>query len=324
MIRNVLTLMAFAPILFAQPQTLTLEPSTSWRQVPLAGYVEAARDSLLITNRMAEVIALPVQPGSNVRQGTVLIRLQDKALQQQKAALTQAETAQKASLEQAELQAARMQRLLEKGAVAGVQAEQAQLQVKAIKAELGNLAAQRRQLEEMASYLEIAAKSDGQLTDLNVALGDIAQPGQPLGRFVGGDVRALKVVVPEHLYQEVALARWEVQSASGDTWESVSLVAEVPIADAGTSQHHVYLSIPPGLRPNQRIQVRLLLPSEGLFIPEKAILRRGNLFYVQVQSEQGIQKRLIRVGLPLPEGLRQVQAGLKAGEILVLPEGYHD
>lgn len=324
MIRLISFLGLVTPLILGQSGTMTLERSTAWRQIPLAGYVEAARDSHLVTNRMAEVIELPVQPGSNVRKGTVLIRLEDKALRQQLAALSQAEKAQKSALDQAELQAARMLRLLEKGAIAGVQSEQAQLQVAAAKAELEHLEAQRRQLEEMAAFLEITAKSDGQLSELNAALGDIAQPGRSLGRFVGNEIRTLKVMVPDHVYPGLGQGKWEIQTAPGMRWQSASLVSEVPVAEARTSQHQIYLSVPDGLVPNQSIRVRLLLPSEGLFIPAAAIAQRGNLTYVHVQSGGGFQKRLVRLGLPLPDGRRQVQAGLREGEILRTAENGHD
>lgn len=324
MVRLVLVLVLFPPLVLAQDTTLTLTKSEAWRAIPLAGYVEATRDTTLLTNRMAEVVALPIQPGSHVRQGTVLIRLEDKALQQQRAALAQAESAQRAALEQAELQAGRMQRLLDKGAVAGVQAEQALLQVAAAKAELNHLTAQARQLKEMASYLEITAKSDGQLTELNIGLGDIASPGQPLGHFVGQDIRALKVMVPAHVYQGISAGQWQVQAAGNEDWTAVSLISQVPIADARTSQHPVYLSVPAGLLPNQSVRVHLLLPSEGLFVPEQAIHTRGNLTYVQVRTPQGIEKRLVRLGLPFPDGRRQVQAGLSEGDVLALREDHYE
>jgi len=324
MTRLISLLCLITPLALAQSATMTLERSKAWRQIPLAGYVEAARDTHLVTNRMAEVTELPVRPGSHVRKGTVLIRLEDKAIQQKMAALSQAELAQKSALQQAELQAARMARLLEKGAVAGVQAEQAQLQVAAAKAELEQLDAQRRELKEMAAFLEITAKSDGQLSELNVALGDITQPGRSLGRFVGNEIRTLKVMVPDHIYPSLGQGSWEIQATPGSPWQATNLVAEVPIGEARTSQHRVYLSVPDGLVPNQSIRVRLLLPSDGLFVPEAAITKRGNLTYVMVKGENGIQKRLVRLGLPLPDGRRQVKAGLLEGEVLVLAEKGHD
>ena len=102
------------------------------------------------------------------------------------------------------------------------------------------------------------------------------------------------------------------------------MVAEVPIAEARTSQHKVYLAVPEGFVPNQSVRVRLLLPTTGLFLPENAILQRGNLTYVLVQTQGKPQKRLVRVGLAMPDGSRQIQAGLTEGETVLVAEAAHD
>lgn len=304
--------------------TLTVREDTAWEKIPLAGTVEAEQDRVLVTNRMAEVVALPVQQGQKVGPDSVLIRLQDKALQQQLEALKQAQRARESAVRQAQLQLDRLTRLAEKGAVAQVQKEAAELELKAAEAGLGEVLAQQKQVEEMQTYLVIKTGVAGQLTELNVSLGDTAMPGQPLGRFVTHGVRTLKVNLPDHLAGHVAEAQWEVKAAASDTWVKTNLVAVSDTPEPGTAQYKTYLEAPDFLIPNQRVDVRILLPLRGIFIPGEAIEQRGNLSYVRIQQENGVSRRLVKLGLPLADGRCQVFGGLQVGEQIVIGEVGHE
>ena len=166
----------------AQSQTLLVTLETRWRPLRLPASVEPRHDVVLTTTQMAQVMDLPVAQGQFVEAGTLLIGLRDHAIQQRRLALEQALTANQNQIKQAVTQAERMARLLERGAVAAVDSEQATLRVSALVAEGKSLQAQFEQLEEQADFLQIRAPAAGQLSRLEVGLGDIAKPGQPLGR----------------------------------------------------------------------------------------------------------------------------------------------
>lgn len=306
---------------WAQGETCIVNFETAWREIPLAGFVEAERDRVLITNRMAEVVELNVQQGENVKQGDVLIRLEDRALQQQKAALEEALDAQKSVVAQAGLQVERMARLLEKGAVAKVQWESADLNLQGAEAKLQEIKAQIQQVKEMQSYLEISADADGQLVELNVSLGDTAMPGHPLGRFVTSGVRTLRVLTPDHVMGYVEDARWEVKPANRDTWQETRVVFVSAVPEARTSENRVYLETVAGLVPNQRVDVRMLVPTKGVFLPPRAFEQRGNMSFVRVMGDKGEMRRLVHLGPALADGRREVMAGLSQGEEIIMRGG---
>ena len=145
-------------------------------------------------------------------------------------------------------------------------------------------------------------------------------PGQPLGRFVTHGVRTLKVILPDHLVNHLPESRWEIKAAASDLWVQTKMLAVSGTPEAGTAQYQVYLSTPDFLVPNQRLDVQLLLPIRGTFIPKVAVEQRGNLTYVRVKKGEKESRRLVKLGLPLSDGRRQLLGGLQVGEEIVIGE----
>ena len=254
------------------------------------------------------------------------------------ASLQLAETEAKVSVEQAERDRARAERLLAAGAVPARRAEEARVVEATAQARL--LAAQARLaqydatrtadgLEAGAKRFFIRAPIGGILSESSAVNGANVEPGAVLFRIV--DIEALFVngVVPESEFSKLRqLSGAEIEMPDGGQVRPVRrLVAVGRLVDPGTRTIPVTYEIDNRdhrLAVNQTVFLRLLLRPAGMTpaVPESAVIDDAGRPVVFVQrGGETFLRRPVKLGVR-NSGMVQVLEGVSPGDRVVTKGAY--
>ena len=154
-------------------------------------------------------------------------------------------------------------------------------------------------------------------------LGDLATPGKPL--FTLYEPGALRVTasVPQYRLTEmrgVKTARVEFPELG--KWVDAMAVQLLPTVDPATHSAQVRVTLPPQTEatPGMFARVHFVTgEAEKLTVPAAAVLRRGEVAAVYVQSaDNRLSLRQLRLGDAVGRGEIEVLAGLAAGDKVVI------
>ncbi|MBE0594348.1 MAG: efflux RND transporter periplasmic adaptor subunit [Gemmatimonadales bacterium] len=301
-------------------QTLTVQTEQLTATMPVEGTVAARHRTEITTRMMARITSLPVEVGTRVSAGQVLVRLGTEDIAANRAKAEAAVTATQAGTDEARRHAARMDTLFAQDVVAQVQRDQAHLGLAQAESQLALARATLREVETASSYATIEAPFSGAVVARYVDPGDVAAPGMPILVLEDNEPRDAVLAVPADL--AAGLRR-------GTT-------ARVTTADGRTAQAPIR-AISAGADPMTRtVEVRAELPADwptgvsvtglvpagtfdGVAIPSSAVIRRGQLTGVKVLTDDGVAVRWIRLGRTLEGDERvQVLSGLEPGDRIVL------
>jgi RND family efflux transporter MFP subunit len=180
----------------------------------------------------------------------------------------------------------------------------------------------RHQAETVAGYASILCPMDGVVSERLVDPGDLATPGNTLLRIFDPTRLLLEAPIREGL-----VTRLKVGDKLPVTLDALGLKLEaevreiVPSVDAGSRTFLAKLCLPPteGVMPGMFGTVTLSLGvRQALLVPESALLRAGQLEYVNVVTGGRAARVLVRTA-PAGGGRVEVLAGLKAGDVVALP-----
>jgi RND family efflux transporter MFP subunit len=315
------------------------------------GTVQARTDISVEAQVTGRVLQVLVRPGDKVADGDTLVVLDSRATQ---ARLEQARQARqtatsmtsqardilssaKASFAKAESTYRRMKQLGEQRVVTAEEVEQAEsayLQAKAAlsQAEQGVVAAQARgreadkviqEAEVGLDYTTILARETGEVAKRLVEPGDLAFPGKKLLVLQTGASLRLEAMVREGLIGRVHVGDTVqvVVSALGTGGSLTATVDEMePLADPVTRSFLVKARLPEvaGLYPG--MFGRLLVPlgeREAVLVPERAVIRVGQLDTVMVRTQDSWQPVYVRTGEAVGDRV-EIISGLSGGETVGL------
>ncbi|WP_051294953.1 efflux RND transporter periplasmic adaptor subunit [Maridesulfovibrio bastinii] len=304
-----------------------------------------------VTGRVHKVL---VRPGDRVSAGDPLIELDNRAseIRMQRARQNvdsavssvgqarEALSSAKARFSKTESTYRRMKALHDKNVVTTEELEQDEtsyLQAKAMLAQAEDaLDEAKSRLEEarkgaqeatiIAGYTTITAQEDGIIAKRKAEPGDLALPGKELLTLQTGGSLRLEAMIREGLISKVHIGDKlpVVISALGTQGNIEGIVEEIePLADPVTRTFMAKARIPvePGLYPG--MFGRLYIPiekTETVLIPEKAVIRVGQLETVMVKSGSDWQQIFIRTGR-IYKGMVEVLSGLSGGEIIGIGGG---
>lgn len=289
--------------------------------------VQAVRQSVLSSQVAGRVLQLSVNAGDSVKAGQVIARIDDRELGAAEASSQAATYEAQANLARAELDYKRTQELAKRNFVSTAALDQAENQVKALRARVESLRASTGVASATRSHAVLMAPYDGLVAATQVEVGDMAMPGKPVVTlFQPGKLRAV-AYVPETQMNGVraglAITPPEIE-LGGNIFVGTETTV-LPAADPGTRTTEIRIDLPASVRamPGQFARARFTLgtlqPVQRLSIPAAAVLRRGELTAVYVKTAEGrFQQRQIRLGEELSERRVEVLAGLKAGENVAL------
>ncbi len=289
---------------------ITVQAESLTAFVPIEGNVEARHRASLSTRMMARVTAIPVEVGDVVRRGQSLIRLGTEDIAANRAKAEAAVTAATAARDEAARHAARMDTLLAEDAVPRVQRDAARLGLTQAESQLAMAQAALREVETANRYASIRAPFDGAVVSRSINEGDLAVPGMPLLTVEATGPREAVFSVPADLADGIDVGASITVSTSGDLTAGATVRAVASGADPMTRTVQVRATLPADWPTG--IAVTALVPAGtriGVAIPERLVVRRGQLTGVRVLTPAGELLRWVRLG-------RRVAPGVSADETL--------
>jgi RND family efflux transporter MFP subunit len=308
------------PAADAPPDSATV----AWREVPTSfaaeATVEALRQATVAAQVQGRVVEVRVDAGDRVRQGDLLMRI-DERESNQAVAGAEANVAQaQAQLANARATYERTKNLFAQKFVSQSALDQAQAAYRAADAQMKAASANRGQAMTSRSFTSIKAPLAGVVAERHTELGEMATPGKPLLTLY--DPRGLRVVasVPQYKLAELRGAvRAKVEFPDTGKWVDATEVELLPVADARTHVVRARVQLPedlPGVVPGMFARAHFIVgQAKKLVMPQQAIVKRGELTAAYVLDDKGMpQLRQVRTGAVLADGLIEVLAGLSPGE----------
>jgi RND family efflux transporter MFP subunit len=309
--------------------TATIGLTTADASTQLEGVVQPVQQSTVSAQASGRIALFAVKAGDKVRAGQLLATIDDREAQvaQQR---SQAQTDQaEADLRNARAQLGRTQELRAQGFVSQAALDTAATQHQSAKAQRDQAVAAQRQSALAQGYTRVTAPFDGWVLQTEAQAGDLAVPGKPLlTLYAPLPLRVVVQVPASRIAQLGHNAAVQIQStAPGAAWIVPSVRTLVPAADPVSQTSEWRLELPAkasdSLVPGQQVRVQLSTASATstpaqITAPNAAIVRRGELTAVYVQSGKTYSLRAIRVGQATGTASTEVLAGLRAGDVVAL------
>lgn len=324
-LRLALILMVFSPGLAGAALPFAVAP-VEYRPVA-AGYateavVEAGRQSTLAAQVAGRILMLQVDAGDSVKQGQLLVRIDD-AEARPNVAGNQAQVRQaEANLVNAQAQYERTQKLVVKKFVSASALDQSRAAFEAAQAQVAAARAGVAQASATRGFAAIAAPFAGLVSARHAQAGDMASLGRELLTLF--DPATLRVVasIPQDRLAEVRKSgRGSIEFPALGRWIEATAVTILPEADSRTHVSRVRLDLPAnvaGIYPGMFARVHFATGQENkLLIPLAAVVRRSEVTGVYVAAQGKVQLRQVRLGESYSGDVVEVLAGLNAGEQVV-------
>jgi RND family efflux transporter MFP subunit len=282
-------------------------------QVPAR--VVAVQTANLATRGSGTVEAVPVDVGSRVRAGQVVVRLEGSGAE---SAVASAE----AQAEVARRTFERMSNLERDGAATKQELDQAEAAFRTAEARLDEAVAAR-------DYFILRAPFDGTVTARLADPGDLAVPGRPILVLSGSGGVKVEADVPAPMVDRVVEGE-PVVVVSAELGRRVATVRRVvPVIDLASHRFRIEATFDgPGSVPAAGSFVRIELPAPGefsLWVPADALVRRGQLTGVFVVVDGDARLRWIRAGRRAADAVEAL-SGVNEGDSIVRrpPQGLVD
>lgn len=290
----------------AEPATAMVEYREIDLTHPAEAVVEAVKQATIAAQVPGRVLEVRADAGDRVKQGQLLMRIDEREAAQGLAG-TQAQLANaKASYE-------RTRNLFRQKFVSQAALDKAEADYKAAQAGSGQAGA-------AYSYTHITSPFDGLVAQRHAEAGEMAAPGKPL--ITVYDPKGLRAVasIPQYKLAEVRRnLRARVEFPETGKWVDAASVTVFPAADARTHTVYARVNLPddvPGVIPGMFARAHFVTgKAKKLLVSAQAVLRRGEVTAVYVVDPQGAAHlRQVRLSEPLAGGYHEVLAGLAAGE----------
>ncbi len=300
------------------------------------GVVEAVRQTVLAAQVAGAVVALDVKVGDAVKSGQVLARIDARAANQNTAASDAEVAAARASLELATKDLQRQQQLFQKSYISQSALERAESQFKATQAQVAAQLAQAGATRTQSGFFVVKAPYAGIVSEVPVALGDMAMPGRPLVSLYDPTRLRVTVWVPQSAVlglQKDAAVRIQLPGLPADhEWVTPSRTVVLPTVDPATHTLQLRLELAPPapgtagepatvIAPGQFARAWLPGVAGGptrLTVPARSVVRHAEMTGLYVVGADGRPLlRQVRLG-PVQGDSVEILSGVSAGERVAL------
>ncbi len=286
------------------------------------GTVRSRRTARVSPRIMGTILEVRVRQGDLVKQGDLLVRLDDREVRANLAAMQAGLVQAQARYDRAAAAYLRYSDLLKKGAATPEQMEAVTADYKAAKAGVTQAREAVRAAEIVVGYAEIRAPLTGVVAEKLADPGDLALPGRPVLVIQDpGDLR-LEADVREYLIPHLAVGVpvQVVFDAPISATFATKIEERAPEADPATRTFRVKAPLPPdsGARPGNFGRLRFRTGERTVvLVPSAAVRRIGQLETVRVVEEGRVIDRHLRTGRDY-DGMVEVLSGLDAGDRVLL------
>jgi membrane fusion protein, multidrug efflux system len=290
----------------------------------ISGTMTPQKEATLRAELSGPVVQTYVEQGQPVTRGQLLARIDDTAIREAVLSAQSAERSAKLTLDNAERDAERQQRLEAAGAVAPRDVEAAQRALAAARAGMADAQSRLTAAQQQLSKTSFRAPFNGLVSERPVNAGDVVQPGTAIATVVDPASMRLEGSVPA---EQLALLRvgtpviFTVNGYAGQTFTG-RIDRINPTADPASRQVRIYVTIP---------NTRSALVG-GLFADGRVATntRAGIMIPTSAVDERGISPIVLRIkgsvveSAPVELGLRdnaremvEIRGGIAAGDTLL-------
>ncbi len=298
--------------------SIVVQPHLVDLTLPLDAVVEAVNQATVAAQVSGRVVEMRVDAGQSVKKGELLLRIDAREA---------AETAAGASALSVNAQASyeRQKSLRQQNFISQAALDKAKADFEAAQATTG-------QASVGLGHATITAPMSGVVALRLIENGEMASPGKPLLTLYEPKGLRVTASVPQNrLSQMRQVTQARIEFPETGQWVEASKVTLLPTVDASTHVSQVRVALP--AQDKDVLGTASVRPLPGMFarvhfvlgqvrkltVPQKSLVRRGEVAAVYVQGEQGaLSLRQLRLGDVLGNGEVEVLAGLVAGERVVL------
>jgi RND family efflux transporter MFP subunit len=212
----------------------------------ISGTLMADREATVRAEVSGSILEVTAREGQPIRRGQLLARIEDQALSDAVSSAQSAVRFAEQALELAEREAKRSEALVQGGAIAERELDNARNTVTAAQAQLDDarsrLASARKQLD----HLTVRAPIDGVVAARPANAGDVVSPGTELYRIIDPRSMRLDAAVPSEALSAVKIGlpvAFQVRGYPEQTFQG-RIERISPAADPVTRQVSIFVTIP--------------------------------------------------------------------------------
>jgi RND family efflux transporter MFP subunit len=290
--------------------TVVVQPHPVDLTLPAEAVVEAVSQATLASQVSGRVTEVRVDAGQVVKKGDLLMRIDAREAAEAVAGTSAQYTNAKANYER--LKNLRQQNFISAAALDKAHADFVAAQAANTQAGVG------------VGHATVSAPISGVVAQRLIEVGEMATPGRQLLTIYDPNGLRVTASIPQYkLTQMRTVKQARVEFPELGKWVDATAVILLPTADASTHVSQVRVSLPVGIEgviPGMFARVHFVIgKAVRMTVPDVAVVRRGEVTAVYVQSGQGsLTLRQLRLGESLGGGEIDVLAGLAAGERVVL------
>jgi RND family efflux transporter MFP subunit len=276
---------------------------------PAEALVEAVSQATLAAQVSGRVVEMRVDAGQVVKKGDLLMKIDAREAAEAVAGASAQYINAKANYE-------RSKNLRQQNFISAAALDKA-------KADFEAAQAVRGQAGVGVGHASVTAPIAGVVAQRLIELGEMAAPGRQLLTIYDPNGLRVTASVPQYkLPQMRAVKQARIEFPELGKWVDAGVVTLLPTADAATHVSQVRVNLPSGIKdviPGMFARVHFVIgQATRMTVPQAAVVRRGEVAAVYVQSEQGaLTLRQLRLGELLGAEI-EVLAGMAAGERVVL------
>lgn len=278
------------------------------------------RNSVLARARLGGTIArLNVTEGDVVKAGDVIAEVKDDKIDFQIKAVDAQLQGLSASMNDAQVELDRADRLVRSGATSTQRLDQLRTQLDVITNQVRQAEAQRSLLVQQSSEGAVLAPSDGRVIAVPVTRDAVVMAGETIATIAGGGF-FLRLAIPERHAHELSQGAQIRIEAGGERLEG-ELVKIYPQIEGGRVTADVEVD---GLDTDfvaARVLVELPVGSrQALLVPTTVLSNRAGIDFIAVREGDTVVERAVVAGKPLEidgEEKIEILSGLAAGDVVV-------
>jgi RND family efflux transporter MFP subunit len=179
-------------------KTVQLE-SAQTGSTRLSGSIQAERQNPLSFQIGGRITERAVNAGDRVKQGQPLFAIDERDLKQAFAAASALAQAASSGLQTAQDELARANRLFKSNFVSEQALDQAKLRLSEAQNRLDAANSGLNQASNALGYAQLTAPGDGIVTEVMAEIGQVVNPGQPVGEFAFDGQLEIEVFLPQGL-----------------------------------------------------------------------------------------------------------------------------
>jgi RND family efflux transporter MFP subunit len=298
-----------------------IQPAEVVAYFETSGTVRAKNISIVASRMMGTVTSVRVKEGDRVREGQLLLTIDDSDVAQRlKAAEKGLEGAQQQrSLSDVTYQ--RYRKLYEEKALAGQELDEIETRKKVADIEYERAKAMLGEARAYHGFTRITSPAAGVVTEKKTEPGNMAVPGIPLFTVEDNSAYRIELNADEKLAGSLKTGMEVSVSIGALNKDLTGTITEVvPSIDPASRSFLVKVAVrDKDLKNGYYCKVSIPVgKKQALFVPKKAVVEKGQLTGVySVDRNSVISYRLIRVGKPYGERV-EVLSGLNSGDQVIV------